>query len=169
MTRADDLSLRARANAHDLNVTGADAQDRAEQVIRRHTIVPFQKAADGAAATATAETHVWSAPAHALDGVWLKAVKYLPSAALTADNTNNATLTLSKRDTAGGTQVTAAAETTNVASGSWVAFTPKAITLSATVANQKLAAGEQLTLTIAKGGTGVIVPAGTLEIVYDEL
>ena len=130
--------------------------------VRPHRGVFWKPAADGAASTATAETIFLAATRK----FRVTSVKYLPSAALTADNTNNAVLTLRRRDADGTNAVSVATITTNIASGNWVQWVAKALVLSGTAANLVLAEGQCLTLEITKGGTGVVVPAGSLEIQY---
>lgn len=112
-------------------------------------------AADGAAGTATTET-VFNRVSRTgtIVGAW-----YAPSAALTGDATNNATLTLAKRDGAGGGASTVATITTTAVAGNWTAFVPVSL---GTLSNTSVAAGNVLTFAISKGGTGVVVPAGTL-------
>lgn len=124
--------------------------------------ISFVKAADGAAATTTSETVI----GHVNFACKIIAARYVPAAALTADNTNNATITVSKRVAGGGSKTTIASITTNVASGSWTQWAPKDLTLTATAADLQIAANSGITFEIAKGGTGVIVPAGTLELVF---
>jgi hypothetical protein len=112
-------------------------------------------AADGAAATATTETAFNRVSrTGTIVGAW-----FAPLAALTGDATNNATLTLAKRDGAGGGASTVAAITTTAVAGNWTAFVPVSL---GTLSNTSVAAGNVLTFAIAKGGTGVVVPAGTL-------
>lgn len=109
-------------------------------------------AADGAASTATAETAFNRVSrTGTIVGAW-----YVPSAALTGDPTNNATLALAKRDGAGGASSPVASLTTTA---SWTAFVPVSL---GTLSNASVAAGNVLSLAISKGGTGVVVPAGTL-------
>ena len=114
-----------------------------------------KSAADGAAATATAETPIGQCGA----ACTISAIRIVPQAALTGDNANNATILIQKRTGAGG-PTTVATITTTVANGNWVAFVPVNIPL--TTAN--VLAGDVLTVTISKGGTGVVVPALQLEI-----
>lgn len=114
-------------------------------------------AADGAAGTATAETSIF----RATEACRILAVYFVPSAALTGDVTNNATLTVKTRDGAGGAASSVAALTTTA---SWTAFVPASL---GAISNGALAAGAILTLTIAKGGTGVVVPSGTLVVLYE--
>ncbi len=112
-------------------------------------------AADGAAGTATSETAFNRVSrTGTIVGAW-----YAPSAALTGDATNNATLTLAKRDGAGGGSSSVAAITTTAVAGNWTAFVPVSL---GTLSNTSVAAGNVLTFAISKGGTGVVVPAGTL-------
>ena len=89
-----------------------------------------------------------------------------PGAALTADDTNNAVLTLAKADGAGGAATTVATLTTNVASGNWTADTFKTIALSATFANTLVNDGQILTFKKTHGGTGVVVPIAYISIRY---
>jgi len=117
----------------------------------------WQKAAaDASAATATAETPVGRVGA----AVTLGTIYYVPLAALTADNSNYATITVSKRTGAGGAVTVASVTTQITGSGNWTAFVPVAIPISA----GSLAAGDVLTVAITKTGSGVVVPAGVLEI-----
>jgi hypothetical protein len=124
------------------------------------TFVFGKEADDGAAATDTVETGIWVAPYDC----YIKSAKYLPGAVLTAHDTNYATLTLSQRDGAGGGAAIVAEQTTKITGGSgdWVAFVAEPLTLSGTIANLFLAAGEVLTFKIIKSGSGVAVGLGAL-------
>jgi hypothetical protein len=116
--------------------------------------ITFPKpAADAMASTATAETAIGQ-----LAGVAgrMTSITFLPSAALTGDATNNAVITIRRRPAVLGTPAVTLATLTTTAS--WVAFVPVTFTL----ANVALVAGDGITLEIAKGGTGVAVPSGTL-------
>jgi len=120
-------------------------------------IASFPKtAADGAAATATAETAI----GYAQDPVTVQRVEFVPAAALTGDPNNNATITVFKR-TAGGAAVAIAALTTTA---NMVAWTPVAIPLSGVAGATTLAAGDAITFSITKAGTGVVVPQGALVV-----
>lgn len=127
-------------------------------------------AADAAASTATAETAFFAmSPATRTQVAFspsllvIEAVDFLPSAALTADATNNATLTVRRRNADGSGAATVASITTNIASGNWTAFVSKALTLGAALT---LEAQQILTLQITKAGSGVAVPAGVLRVTY---
>ena len=109
-------------------------------------------AADGSASDAIAEHSIYVAPT----GDTFSAFYFVPDAALTGDPTNNAVITVKKRDGAGGGASSMASLTTTA---SWTAFVPKSL---GAVSGGAVAAGSVLTLTIAKGGTGVVVPAGKL-------
>jgi hypothetical protein len=119
-----------------------------------------KQSADGSAAATTAETPIGIIGAGTV-GIALAAISIHPSAALTADNTNNATITVNKRTVAApGTPVALAIATTSIAgansTGNWVAFTTFNMTL---VAGAFLAPGDEITVVITKGGTGVVIPA----------
>ena len=119
-------------------------------------------AADGAAGTATAEHAVFRNRTHALK---VLGVTYIPDAALTGHDTNFATIIVRRRTALGADGGIVATQTTKLTggSGTWVAFVPVAIPLAAPV-NVDLAAGQSLTVEIAKAAAGVAVPAGSLLI-----
>jgi hypothetical protein len=81
-----------------------------------------------------------------------------PQLALTANDSNYATITVSKR-TAGGAPVTIASCTTKTlgggGTGNWTAFAPVAMTVAA---NAFISPNDTITITIGKTGTGVTVP-----------
>ncbi|HEY5955554.1 MAG TPA: hypothetical protein VIV60_03330 [Polyangiaceae bacterium] len=87
-----------------------------------------------------------------------------PGAALTAADATANTITLAKADGAGGSATTIASIVTNVAGGSWVADTFKAMTLSATDANLLVADGQLVTLKKTHASTGTVTPASTLTL-----
>ena len=118
------------------------------------------KAADGAANTTTAENSLGAV----FEAGTLVDAFVIPDAALTADDTNHAVITISKRDSAGANKTTVATITTNVASGNWVQFARKALTLS----NTTIAAGSSFTYEISKPGTGVQLPALRIGLVVDQ-
>ena len=113
--------------------------------------------ADSMAADATSETYT---------GVYVprkakvKAIYFLPtSGGLTADATDYATITVSKRDSAADNKASLGTITTTVASsGNLTQGVAEAFVLTA--ANVVVAAGSTVTFEIAKAGSGVVVPAG---------
>jgi len=118
-------------------------------------------AADAMASTASADTTLpWCRVAYAGKVV---AVKITSSAALTGDPTNNAVITVSKRDAAGANLTTVAAITTTV---SWVAGAD--VTLALTAANIFVVAGGTLSVAITKGGAGVVVPICALQYLVED-
>lgn len=171
MTQMDDLVVRTRAINHDLN------QDRAERALRRKTL-SIVKELDDAAASTAADLPVLVVPAHLTNGIEIKSVSFTCDATgVAADNTDFATVGVSKRDGAGGAATVIADFTTDGngtdtgggAGAAVVAYVPRECTLSTTLATRSLAAGNVLTLVITKGGAGKVVPAGVLSVVYDEL
>lgn len=119
--------------------------------------VLFDKAAaDGAAGTATTDTLVWVNPYTV--PVYLQSAYVVPTGAgLTADATNNATVTFRTRDGIGGASAAALTLVTDVAGGTWTQNQSKAITTQ-TMANLAVPVGGHITFSITKGGTGVVVP-----------
>jgi hypothetical protein len=117
-------------------------------------------AADAMAADATAEHTVAHFPRAAV----ITGVKFVPDDALTADNTDFATLSVYKRTSAGASQTLVASLTTEITgTGDWTAFAAEALTLAGGGATT-IAAGSSLTFAITKAAAGVAVPAGTLHI-----
>lgn len=117
----------------------------------------FDKAAaDGAASTATTDTLVWMNP-YSFPVYLVSAEAVATGAGITADASNNATITFRTRDGVGGASAAALSITTDVAGGSWTQNQRKAIT-ALTKANAAVPVGGQITMSIAKGGTGVVVP-----------
>lgn len=166
MTVQDDIVKRAEANHHD--ISGGPA--RAAKNIRRKIVNVVKAADDGAAATATVEHPIFKVPAHVANGIEVKAVHYTSDAtAIAAAADHNATMTVSKRDGAGGSAAVVATYTSDVAGGAVTAWVPKALTLSATLANLQVPAGGILTFLISKAMNGVVVPAGSITIEYEEL
>lgn len=121
-------------------------------------------AADGSAATATAE-HTFM---RAAGPITVKAVRFVPDAALTASDSNYATITISRRNADGSGLVVVASINTAITvapfSGNFVQW--QAVTLALTAANLSLIAGQLLTVAITKTGSGVVVPAGSVQIDY---
>lgn len=111
------------------------------------------------ASGATTELGVWRAPfACTVTGVYV-----VPDAALTADNTNFSTLTVSHYTSAGGSKTALASLTTEITgSGDWVAFAPEALTISSAA----LTAGQAVSFESATSGTGVNLPLMGLVIEY---
>ncbi len=119
--------------------------------------VTFDKAAaDGAAATATTDTLVWMNP-FTVPVYIQSAVGVATGAGITADASNNATITFRSIDLVGGASAAALTIVTDVAGGTWTQNQAKAITAQ-TLANAAVPVGGGITFSIAKGGTGVVVP-----------
>lgn len=119
--------------------------------------VIFDKAAaDGMASTTTTDTIVWVNP-YTVPVYVQSAYAIGVGAGITADATNNATITFRTRDGVGGASAAALTIVTDVAGGNWTSNQSKAITTQ-TMANLAVPVGGQITFSIAKGGTGVVVP-----------
>ena len=118
------------------------------------------KADDALAADDTLERPFFVAPSGG--NITVGSVWFSPSAALTANNTNYATVTVSRRDGAGGGATVIASTDTRVAAGDLVAFVNRALALGATA----LTPGQILTIKIIKTAAGVVFPSGTLTVNY---
>ena len=170
MTTQDDIVKSVRGSFGGGPFT-ATHQDRAENNIRLHEVILFVKdAVDAMPGDATAETAAyWYVPAHMVDGVEVVSVTVLPKSALTAHDTNNASILIDKTDGAGGARTNVATLTTNLASGNWVAFARKSATVTSTLADRTVAAGGAFTFEITKANSGVAVGICTIVMVVKEL
>lgn len=118
--------------------------------------IPFDKAADAMASTTTTDTLVWMNPFDY--PVYLDSAEAVATGAgITANDTDFATITFRTRDGVGGSSSAALTIVTNVAGGTWTQNQRKAITAQ-TKANLAVPVGGQITFSIAKGGSGVVVP-----------
>lgn len=93
----------------------------------------------------------------------ITSVKWVPTAAITANATNYFTLTLRNRTTGAGTALPASR---SYAATNSVAFTAEAMTLSATAADLNVASGDTLTVEKLVTGTGLAMPDGTVQVYY---
>jgi len=113
----------------------------------------------GTAGTAQAEIPI----ATVTDGGRVTAVRLTTAIAVTASDTNYASFFVQKR-TAGGAAVTIGTGTTQTSGsgglGSLVAWTP--VTIVLTDANRVLAAGDILTVSVSKTGSGVAIASATV-------
>lgn len=106
--------------------------------------------ADAAASTTTAERVIPSSKLHAL----VSSIQFV-GAAVAADNTDYVTVTVSKRDGAGGAAVVLGTYDSRAANqGAATAFVPMAFSLSAVAGALNVLETDIITLTVAKGGAG---------------
>ena len=106
--------------------------------------------ADAAANTATAERAIPSSKIHGL----VSAIQFV-GAAVAADNTDYVTITVSKRDGAGGAAVVLGTYDSRAANqGAVTAFVPAAFSLSAVAGALNVLETDIITLTVVKGGSG---------------
>lgn len=126
--------------------------------------VDFDKtAADGAAATTTADTYIWTNPFD-FNVVVADARMITLGAGLTADNTNFATVSIKTDNGAGGATAVALSITTAITdSGNFTSNVSKRFTAK-TGANAILAPGANLFFNIAKAAAGVVVPISSYSI-----
>lgn len=116
--------------------------------------------ADSAPGATTAETAMARQKFHGV----VTAVEYV-GGAIAADNTDYVTITISKRDGAGGGATVVATYDSRAANqGAATAFVPKAFSLSAVAGALNLLETDVLTVTVAKGGAGKAV-VGSIRVV----
>lgn len=111
----------------------------------------------GTAATAQTETFVYQNTTPVNQAVQGVTVTF--PIAVTGNDTNNAVVTVTKRDATGLNPLVVATLTTNVASGGGVAFLPKAVPL--TPANIIVPPLSTLTVLVSKTAAGVAISAAT--------
>jgi hypothetical protein len=145
---------------------GTAVSDAVGTVGQAHSdIFVFDKAAaDAMASTTTAETYTGINLPYAGK---VKAITFVPtSGGLTADASNYATVTVSRRDSAAANKTTLGTITTTVASsGNLTQGVGEDAVL--TSANVDFAADSTVTFEIAKTGTGVVVPAGRFTVLVE--
>jgi len=125
-------------------------------------IIFDKAAADGMASTTTTDTLVWMNPYTV--PVYLQSAEAVATgAAITASDADFATITFRTRDGVGGASAAALTIVTNLAGGNWTQNQRKAITTQ-TIANLAVPVGGQITFSIAKGGSGVVVPVSKFVI-----
>jgi hypothetical protein len=116
--------------------------------------------ADAAANTTTAEAAMVRVGVHGT----VTAVQFI-GAAVAADNTDYVTITIAKRDGAGGGATTVATYDSRAANqGAVTAFVPAAFALSGTAAALRLLETDVLTITVAKGNAGKVL-TGAIRVV----
>jgi hypothetical protein len=94
----------------------------------------------------------------------ITAAKWVPAAAVTANGTNFSILSVRNRKAdASGTALPA---TRSYAATNSVAFVPESMTLSGTAADLSCAAGDVLTVQRIHTASGVVIPAGRVEVSY---
>lgn len=94
----------------------------------------------------------------------ITAAKWVPAAAVTANGTNFSILSVRNRGAAGAG--TALPATRSYAATNSVALVAESMTLDATAANLNVTAGDVLTVQRLHTASGVVIPAGVVEISY---
>jgi hypothetical protein len=123
----------------------------------------FKESADPVATATTTERVVFTAP----EDVTLTDVFVEPSAAVTASDTNYATVLVSRRDASGGNRATIVSATTRTSgsggTGSWTAFGRVSL---GSLSNTSLAEGQKVTIEVLKAGLGVALPVLAIQVEY---
>lgn len=112
----------------------------------------------GVAAGTAIEWSLWAAPYDAV----IQSVQWVPSAAVTHNATNYATLSLRNRtDDGSGSAVPASRAYSATDSTARVS---EAMTLSGTAADLAVSEGDVLTLGVVHTGTGLLIPHGLVQV-----
>lgn len=146
---------------------GLSSLETAIQQTHSYFLVIADKSADDAmASTTTSETYTGVVVPYAAR---VKNIYYVATTgSITADNTNYATVTIYKRDSAAANQLAVATLTTTItSSGNITQGAPKA--LVRTVANVDVAALSTLTFAITKAGTGVVFRGGKFVVELEQI
>lgn len=154
-TDREIIKSRDAGRAQDYNAT--DPNGEVAKQNSYFLVIQDKSADDAMASTATSETYTGVVVPYLsrIKNIWYVAT----TGGITADNTNFATVTISKRDSAAANPLAVATLTTTItSSGTVTQGAPKA--LVKTTANVDVAALSTLTFTIAKSGSGVVVRAG---------
>ena len=115
-------------------------------------------------ATTSDEVVVWQNTTGA--SVEITGVTFCPDTAVTGAATNNMTLQLRNKGTA-GTSTTAVTTIKTYASGTDILiFDQDALTVTSTTADAVIDNGETVALNKAENGTGLALPAGTVTIAF---
>lgn len=166
MSHIADGIAKPEASNKDLYTHAQGSTGPARNLIRR-TYVLRKPAADAMASDTTAYTAADQIRMCRAGRILGAAIQ--PTAALTADNTNFATVSVQKGDGAGGAGTTMASLTTAITgSNDWAAGRTEAMTLSATVANTRFVKGSVLGFAIAKAAAGVVVGVCAISVDVEE-
>lgn len=121
-------------------------------------------AADAMAADTTAERQFWVA-----DRICrVTAVSYTPNAAVTANGTNFFSILVAKRLAASPT-TTVNVSTRSLAATNMVQYDEDLATVTSTAADALLAVGDVLSVAITKAASGLVCPAGLLQVYLEEV
>ena len=130
------------------------------------TAIHYIKAVDGATGTTTAVKVAHNPNPYPMR---ILRASYSPGTTLTSNASNYATLAIETDDGADGTPVACLSQTTQTSggggSGNFVADTEVPLS-DTTAAALDVVAGGNVFFTIAKAADGVVVPAGTLTVVW---
>jgi hypothetical protein len=120
--------------------------------------LPYEFFVPGVAAGTAVEWPQFVVPLNAT----ITSLIWVPGAAVTANGTNFATISIRNRGAAGSGTVVAA--TRSYAATNSSAQVAETLTLSATATDLQPAAGDVLTISIAHSGSGLLIPAGLVQV-----
>ena len=159
-TYSDREILKNRQTGQAQTYNATDPVTAVQQANSYFLTIADKSADDAMAATTTAETFTGILVPYASR---IKNIYYIATTGgITADNTNYATVTVSKRDAAGATPLAVGTLTTTITSSGNITQGAAKALVKSTVNSLDCVALATLTFTIAKAGTGVIVRAGKI-------
>jgi hypothetical protein len=120
--------------------------------------IPFEFFVPGTAAGTAVEWPQFVVPWNAT----IAGIIWVPGAAVTANGTNFATISIRNRSTGGGGTVVPSSRSYAATNSS--AQVAEALTLSATATDLQPSAGDVLTISVAHSGTGLTIPAGLVQV-----
>lgn len=164
MSAFTDRELLKQQQAGALGTTGAATPLTEIKYVHSNVFVFDKASADGMASTTTSETYtgIYLPRACKLIGVY-----FVPTSGnLTSNDTDYATVTVNKRVSGASTAIATLTTTTtssgNLTQGAGTGF------VNSTVAGAiSIAAGGSISFSIAKAGSGVVVPAGRFSVVVE--
>lgn len=92
----------------------------------------------------------------------ITSLTWVPGAAVTANGTNYATISVRNRGASGSGTVVPASRAYSATNSS--AQVAEVLTLSSTATDLQPAAGDVLTISVAHTGTGLLIPAGLVQV-----
>lgn len=161
---ATDREILKAQQAGVLGTAGASDPIGEVGKMHRFSLLITKASADAMASTTTSETYT---------GLYLPVKARLvacylsvTATGITANATNYATITVSKRDSAGANKTTVVSFATDTVTTDDVT-TGVGKSLTPTAANVICDAGSTFTYEIAKAASGVVVPPGTLTLIFE--
>lgn len=122
--------------------------------------IPFTFFVPGVAAGTAIEWPQWVCPLNST----IVGLSWTPGAAVTANGSNYATISIRNRGAAGSGTVVAATRAYSATNST--AQVAETLTLSSTATDLQQSVGDVLTISVAHTGTGLLIPAGIVQVAF---